>query len=121
MCCCACASHWRQPSLFGDDTHAVATRPKWALEHATLFVWFLMSVGCELGPSKGDRNKDAGLSERKGKKEGKKERITERQNDRTNEWMKERKRERKIGKNLKIAKTHSRCDMERYITRPFTF
>ena len=32
-CPTACASLWRQPSLFGDDTHAVATRPKWAREH----------------------------------------------------------------------------------------
>ena len=29
-CPAACASLWRLPSLFGDDTHAVVTRPKWA-------------------------------------------------------------------------------------------
>ena len=29
-CLPACASLWRQPSLFGDDTHAVVARPKWA-------------------------------------------------------------------------------------------
>ena len=29
-CPAACARLWRQPSLFGDDTHAVVTRPKWA-------------------------------------------------------------------------------------------
>ena len=32
-CPTACASQWRQPSLSGDNTHAVATRPKWAQEH----------------------------------------------------------------------------------------
>ena len=32
-CLAACASLWRQPSLFGDGTHAVGTRPKWAREH----------------------------------------------------------------------------------------
>ena len=32
-CPAACASLWRQPSLFGDDTHAVSTRPRWAREH----------------------------------------------------------------------------------------
>ena len=32
-CPSACASLWRLPSLFGDDTHAVGTRPKWAREH----------------------------------------------------------------------------------------
>ena len=32
-CPAACASLWRQPSLFGDDTHAVDTRPRWAREH----------------------------------------------------------------------------------------
>ena len=29
-CLAACASQWRQPSLFGDDTHAVGTRLTWA-------------------------------------------------------------------------------------------
>ena len=33
QCLAACASLWRQPSLFGDDTHAVGTRPRWAQEH----------------------------------------------------------------------------------------
>ena len=29
-CLAACASLWRLPRLFGDDTHAVVTLPKWA-------------------------------------------------------------------------------------------
>ena len=32
-CPAACASLWRLPRLFGDDTHAVDTRPRWAREH----------------------------------------------------------------------------------------
>ena len=32
-CPAACANLWRQPSLFGDDTHAVGTWPRWAREH----------------------------------------------------------------------------------------
>ena len=32
-CPAACASLWKLPSLFGDDTHAVGTRPRWAREH----------------------------------------------------------------------------------------
>ena len=53
----ACASHWRQPSLFGDDTHAVVTRPKWAREHGVHTEWSPMSVGCEPGPSIGARTR----------------------------------------------------------------
>ena len=34
-CPAACASLWRLPRLFGDDTHAVDTRPRWAREHGT--------------------------------------------------------------------------------------
>ena len=49
----ACASLWRPPSLFGDDTHAVVARPKWAPRaRDTHEVWSPMSVGCEPGPSK---------------------------------------------------------------------
>ena len=29
-CLAACASLWRLPRLFGDDTHAVVAQPKWA-------------------------------------------------------------------------------------------
>ena len=32
-CPAACASPWRLLRLFGDDTHVVDTRPKWAREH----------------------------------------------------------------------------------------
>ena len=32
-CLAACATLWRQPSLFGDDTLAVVTRPRRAREH----------------------------------------------------------------------------------------
>ena len=32
-CSAACASQSRQSSLHGDETHAVATRPRWASEH----------------------------------------------------------------------------------------
>ena len=33
LCLGAGVSLWREPSLFGDDTHAVVARPKWAREH----------------------------------------------------------------------------------------
>ena len=65
-CPAACASLWRQPSLFGDDTHAVGHTAKVGTRARTAhLVWFLMSVGCEPGPSTGARNEDVGRSERK--------------------------------------------------------
>ena len=39
LCPAACASTWRQPSLFSDDTHAAVTWPKWALEHGIHTEW----------------------------------------------------------------------------------
>ena len=56
-CPAACASQWRQPSLFGDDIHAVGTRPKWAREHGVHTEWSPMSVGCEPGSSTGARTR----------------------------------------------------------------
>ena len=65
-CPAACASLWRQPNLFGDDTHAVGHTAKVGTRARTAqLVWFLMSVGCEPGPSTSARNEDVGRSERK--------------------------------------------------------
>ena len=41
----ACARRKRQPSLFGDDTHAVVAQPKWAREHGLHSVRSSVSVG----------------------------------------------------------------------------
>ena len=54
-CPAACASRRRQPSLFGDDTHAVVTRPKWHGEHGPHRVWYFVLVVCKPGPSIGAR------------------------------------------------------------------
>ena len=43
-CLAACASVWRQPSLFGDDTRAVVTRPKERESADYALVWSLVSV-----------------------------------------------------------------------------
>ena len=32
-CIASCASSWRLPRLFGDDTHAAVARPRWVCEH----------------------------------------------------------------------------------------
>ena len=49
----ACASQWRQPSLFGDDTCAAGNTAKVGTRARTTHrVWSNVSVGCEPGPSK---------------------------------------------------------------------
>ena len=62
-CLAACASQWRQPSLFGDDTHAVVTRPKWAQGGTHRVV---TNVGVlRAWPTDRCSNKDAGKNESK--------------------------------------------------------
>ena len=57
-CPAACVSQWRQPSLFGDDTHAVVKRPKWAREHGRhTKCGPVVSVGCKPGQSTRDRTR----------------------------------------------------------------
>ena len=60
---CCCASEWRQPSLFGDDTHAVVTRPKWAREHGGTHGVVPNVGGLRAWPIDRCSNKDAGRSE----------------------------------------------------------
>ena len=51
-CFVVCASRRREPSLSGDDTHAEITHLLRASEHGPhIRVWFIVSVGCEFGPS----------------------------------------------------------------------
>ena len=54
-CPVACASQWRQPSLFGGDTHAVTTHEVWSQCVGGLRAW----------PIETCSNKDAGKSEKK--------------------------------------------------------
>ena len=65
-CPAACASLWRLPCLFGNDTHAVVAQPKWASGHGPHCVCVVNRVG-GLRAWSTDKcsNKDAGENERK--------------------------------------------------------
>ena len=65
QCLPVCASPWRQPGLFSDDTHAKRKRSKWACEHELHkecgpFCLWVANLAYRLGP-----NKDVARSERK--------------------------------------------------------
>ena len=68
MSCCMCEL-WRLPRLFGDDTHAVNTRPRWARKHGIIFcvVPYVggLLVWLPVWPIDKCSNKDGGRSERK--------------------------------------------------------
>ena len=64
-CPAVCAIQWRQPSLFGDDTHAVVTRPKWAWRARTTQGAVPCAGGLRAWPIDRCSSKDTGKGERK--------------------------------------------------------
>ena len=64
MSCCMCELMETAQSLC-DDTCRGCTAKVGMRARTAHLVWFLMSVGCEPGPSRSDQNEDVGRSERK--------------------------------------------------------
>ena len=135
QCPAACVSQWRQPSLCGDDTHAVVKRPKWAREHGRhAECGPVVSVGCKTGHSTCDRTmrrasmhvRPRHLAQRTGKekdtrkerkkKERKKKRKKEKRKRKKKQKTENRKKEKKKkekNKRKKRRKEKERKGMER--------